>query len=49
MNEIAAQEYLISVADKYKIPQDEREDTKAILESYKKQMEELKKAGDWDG
>ena len=48
MNEIDAHEYLISVADKYKIPQAEREETKALLESYKKQMEELKKAGEWD-
>ena len=48
MNEIDAHEYLISVADKYKIPQAEREGTKALLESYKKQMEELKKAGEWD-
>lgn len=48
MNEIDAQEYLISVADKYKIPDAEREETKALLESYKKQMDELKKAGEWD-
>lgn len=48
MNEIDAQEYLLSVADKYKISQAERDETKALLESYKKQMEELKKAGEWD-
>lgn len=36
MNEIDAHEYLISVADKYKIPQAESEGTKALLESYKK-------------
>lgn len=47
MNEIDAQEYLISVADKYNIPQAEREETKALLESYKKQMDDLKKAGEW--
>lgn len=47
MNEIEAQEYLISVADKYKIPQAEREETKALLESYKKQRETLKQAGEW--
>lgn len=47
MNEIDAQEYLIRVADKYKIPIAEREETRALLESYKKQMEELKKAGEW--
>ena len=48
MNEIDAQEYLISVADKYKIPQSEREETKSLLELYRKQMEELIKAGEWD-
>ncbi len=48
MNEIDAQEYLISVADKYKIPTAETEETEAILDSYKRQREELKKAGEWD-
>jgi hypothetical protein len=48
MNEIAAQEYLMSVAEKYNIPQSEREETKALLESYIKQKEELIKAGEWD-
>lgn len=48
MNEIEAQEYLISVADKYKIPQAERDETKALLEDYKRQMEELKEAGEWE-
>ena len=47
MNEIDAQEYLISVADKYKIPQMEREETKGLLEMYKKQRENLKKEGEW--
>lgn len=47
MNEIAAQEYLIEVADKYKIPEAEREETKQILEMYKKDMEKLKEAGEW--
>ena len=47
MNEIDAHEYLIRVADKYKIPQMQREETKANLESYKTQMENLKKAGEW--
>ena len=48
MNEIDAQEYLISVADKYKIPTEETEETKAILDSYKRQRDELRKAGEWD-
>lgn len=48
MNEIAAQKYLMSIAERYKIPQSEREETKALLESYIKQKEELIKAGEWD-
>lgn len=48
MNEIAAQKYLMSIAEKYKIPQSEREETKALLESYIKQKEELIRAGEWD-
>lgn len=47
MNEIAAQEYIISVADKYKIPIAEREETKALLALYKREKETLQKAGDW--
>ena len=42
-----SKEYLIRVADKYKIPQTEREETRALLESYKSKMENLKKAGEW--
>ncbi len=48
MNEIAAQKHLMSIAERYKIPQSEREETKALLESYIKQKEELIKAGEWD-
>lgn len=48
MNEIEAQEYLISVADKYHIPQAEREETKALLEMYINQMEDMKKNGEWN-
>ncbi len=48
MNEIAAQKYLMSIAERYKIPQSEREETKALLESYIKQREKLIKAGEWD-
>lgn len=48
MNEIEAQEYLISVADKYKIPEAEREETKELLKMYKADMEKLKQAGEWD-
>ena len=42
-----SKEYLIRVADKYKIPQTEMEETRALLESYKSKMENLKKAGEW--
>ena len=48
MNEIDAQEYLLSVSDKYKIPKEEVEETKQLLEVYKKKMEDMKKAGEWD-
>ena len=48
MNEIAAQKYLMSIAERYKSPQSEREETKALLESYIKQREKLIKAGEWD-
>lgn len=47
MNEIAAQEYVISVADKYKIPKAQREETKALLEAYNREKENLQKAGEW--
>lgn len=48
MNEIAAKEYLISVKEKYKIPEDEVKLTKSQLESYKKEMNDLKESGEWD-
>ena len=48
LNEIDAQIYLLSVADRYKIPLSEVEEIRGILESYEMQMEELKKAGEWD-
>ena len=47
MNEIDAKEYLIRVADKYKIPQIERKETETLLERYKAKMDDLKKAGEW--
>jgi hypothetical protein len=47
LNEIDAKEYLCSVADKYKIPKEEITVTEKQLESYKKEMEELKKRGEW--
>ncbi len=47
MNEIEAQEYLISVADKYKLPQSERDETLKLLESYQRQKEKMQKDGDW--
>lgn len=41
LNEIDAKEYLISVAEKYKIPVEETELTKQQLEYYKHWLEEL--------
>lgn len=47
LNEIDAKEYLLSVSDKYHIPEEEIEETKQHLESYKKQMQEMKERGEW--
>lgn len=47
MNEIEAQEYLLSISEKYKIPTEEVEETKQLLEFYKGQKEDMKKAGEW--
>lgn len=47
LNEIDAKEYLLSVADKYNIPKDETELTKKQLQSYKSEMEMLKREGEW--
>lgn len=47
LNEIDAKQYLLSSAKKYKIPLEEIELTKRQLASYMKEMEELKKAGEW--
>ena len=41
LNEIDAKEYLLSVADKYKIPREETEATKIQLEMYKDVLKEL--------
>lgn len=41
LNEIDAKEYLISVAEKYKIPVEETKLTKQQLEYYKHWLEEL--------
>lgn len=41
LNEIDAKEYLINVAEKYKIPVEETELTKQQLEYYKKLLDEL--------
>ena len=49
LNEIDAKEYLLSVKDKYRIPEEEIELTEIQLESYKKQMEKMKERGEWDG
>lgn len=40
LNEIDAQKYLISVADTYKIPYNEREETKQSLKRYERELEE---------
>ena len=47
LNEIDAKEYLLRMTDKYKIPANEVEVTKRQLASYKAQMEDLKKRGEW--
>ena len=41
LNEIGTQKYLISVAEKYKIPVEETEETKALLAMYEKRLAEL--------
>lgn len=41
LNEIETQKYLISVAEKYKIPVEETEETKALLAAYEKRLAEL--------
>lgn len=48
MNEIEAKEYLLSMTEKYHIPEIEVELTKEQLENYKKQMKELQERGEWD-
>ena len=48
LNEIEAKQYLLKSTKKYKIPSEEVELTKKQLESYQKEMEELKKDGKWN-
>lgn len=48
LNEIDAKEYLLRVAEKYHIPEDEIELTKKQLVSYTKEKEMLKERGEWD-
>ena len=43
LNEIAAKEYLLVVAEKYKIPPEETEQTRKELEFYKEKLERVKK------
>lgn len=43
LNEIDAKQYLLSVADKFKIPRNEIELTKRQLQSYQQQLEEYRK------
>ena len=45
LREIDAQNYLLSVAEKYKIPAEETAETLANLEEYKRQLEEIKGRG----
>ena len=47
LNEIDAQIYLITVADKYKIPLKEREETRALLRKYEEELEQLRKDGSY--
>ena len=47
LNEIDAKRYLLLSAKKYKIPLEEIELTKRQLASYMKEMEELKRVGEW--
>lgn len=47
LNEIDAKRNLMLSAKKYKIPLEEMELTKRQLASYMKEMEELKRAGEW--
>lgn len=47
LNEIDAKQYLLSVTDKYHIPPEETELTRAQLAFYRKQMEDMKERGEW--
>ncbi len=47
LNEIDAKQYLLLVTDKYHIPPEETELTRAQLASYRKQMEDMKERGEW--
>lgn len=46
LNEIDANQYLLTMTEKYHIPSEEVEMTKQQLESYQKQMNELKEKGE---
>ncbi len=47
LNEIDAKEYLLSMTEKYHIPDNEVELTKSQLESYKELMREMKERNEW--
>lgn len=47
LNEIDAKEYLLRMTDKYNIPLEEVEETRQHLESYKRQMQDMKERGEW--
>lgn len=48
MNEIDAKKYLLTMTEKYHIPPDEVYETEYWLKEYIKQMEEMKKRGEWN-
>lgn len=48
LNEIDAKEYLLTLTEKYHIPDEEVELTKSQLHWYREQMEEMKNRGEWD-
>lgn len=47
LNEIDAKEYVLSMTDKYKIPEEETRLTIKQIESYKAKIQELKDRGEW--
>ena len=48
MNEIDVKEYLLTMVEKYNIPEEETNLTKKQLEDYIKDREAMKERGEWD-